>query len=227
MRDTKRGLKALGLSLLAATGLMVFMAAGASAASFNVNGKSGLHATASGGLIVEVLLLVPGQSNLVIHCAEAVVTEGLVYADGTKVHVTISYSGCKTLIEGKENAKCVAEILPVKAKLLPIAHNGKSYMLAEPLTAGQPFTTIHYNEETCALPSLPTVTGSVVFECEDGSLVQESCATLKSVRLIRSAPAALFPSDTLKYGLFAATFDERAEVFLTGEHSGQSISITP
>ena len=224
MSNAKRGLKALGLSLLAAMGLMVFMAEGASAASFDVNGKSGLHATFSAQLKEEALLSVPGQSNLVIHCATATVTEGLIYTDGTKAHATINYSNCKTLVEGKENAKCAAEILPVKVKILPITHSGKSYLLVEPLETGKPFTTFHYNEENCALPSLPSLTGSVVFECENGSLVQESCSTLKSVRLIRPAPAALFPSDAMKYGLFAQTLEKgESEVFLTGGHSGQTL----
>ena len=229
MSNTKRGLRALGLSLMAATGLMVFMAAAASAAPlFEIGHVPNLHATATGALKTEGLLSVPGQSNLLIHCATGTVTEGLVYADGTKAHATINYSNCKTLVEGKENAKCVAQILPVKVKLLPIAHSSKTYVLAEPLTAGQPFTTIHYNEETCALPSLPTVTGSVVFECEDGSLVQESCATLKlGTRLIKPAPAALFPTDTLKYGLFAATVEGEAEVTLTGAHTGLALQVLP
>ena len=225
MSNAKRGLRVLGLSLLAAMGAMVFMAAGASAASFDVNSQSGLHATATGALKEEALLLIPGQSNLVIHCATATVTEGLIYADGTKAHATINYSNCKTLVEGKENVKCAPGILPVKVKILPITHSGKSYLLVEPLTAGQPFTTFHYNEDTCALPSLPTVTGSVVFECENGSLVQESCATLKVIRLIKPAPAALFPTDTIKYGLFAATLEGEAEVSLTGAHTGQSFEV--
>ena len=224
MSNTKRGLRALGLSLLAATGLMVFMAAAASAASFDVNGKSGLHATAVGSLKEEGLLKVAAQ-KILIHCATATVTEGLIYTDGTKAHATINYSGCKTLVEEKENEKCLPNILPVKVKILPITHSGKSYLLVEPLEAGKPFTTIHYNEEECALPELPSVTGSVVFECENGSLTQESCSTLKVNRLIRPAPAALFPSDTLQYGLNPATLEKgEAELVATGPHAGQTIS---
>ena len=222
MGNTKRGLRALGLSLLAATGLMVFMAAGASAASFDVNGTSGLHATATGQLKEEGLLKVEAQ-NLIIHCATATVTNGLIYADGTKAHATINYSKCKTLVKNIENPGCVPTIDPVNVKILPITHSSKSYLLVEPLTGTQ-FTQIHYNEETCGLPVLPAVTGTVVFECEDGSLKEESCSTLKVTRLIKPASLTLFSSDTLKYGLNAATLEKgEAEISLTGDHTGQTL----
>ena len=227
MSNAKRGPRVLGLSLLTATGLMVFMATAASADPFfEVNGASKLHATATGKLKEEGLLSVPIQS-LVIHCATGTVTNGLIYDDGTKAHGTINYSNCKTLVKGKEEKGCVPNILPVNVNILPITLSGKAYLLVEPLTGTQ-FTQIHYNEETCALPVLPSVTGSVVFQCEDGVLTQESCITKKSNRLIRPVPggAELFPSDTLQYGLNPATLEKgEAEVFLTGEHSGQTLLV--
>ena len=224
MSNSKRGLKALGLSLLAAMGLMAFLAAGAQA-TWDVQLKEIEKTAKFDGKFVagqEGLLLVPEQ-NLVIHCSGFTVEDGLILAlPGLDAHADISYTGCKTLVKGVENTGCVPVILPVKALLKQILHNGEVYILASPRETN--FTVIHYNEDTCALPILPAVTGSVVFECYQGALVLDTCAKDKITHTIRPATPALFAGDTLKYGLNAAEIHGEAEILLTGEDAGKGFA---
>ena len=223
MSNAKRGLKALGLSLMAAMGLMAFTAVSAQAFNWDINGAEiKTLETATGKLKSgqTALLLVPAQS-LVIHCTGFTVNEGALELDNT-AHVKLTYTGCTTKVKGSENVGCKPEILPVSAKILPFLHSSKVYLLVEPLTAGQPFTTIHYNEDTCALPPLVSVSGSVVFECENAANGgQKDCKEAASPQLVRPAPPALFEIDKLQYGLNPAEIHGRAEIALTGVNANK------
>ncbi len=227
MSNTKRGLKALGLSLMAAMGLMAFTAAGAQAITWDINGAEigANNSNVTGNIVAGTtgLLLVPAQ-NLVIHCSKFTVEEGTLMSVANNAHAKLKYSECSTTVKGVKSPGCTPEILAVTAKILPILHNSKVYLLVEPLTAGQPFTTIHYNEETCALPPLPTVTGSVVFQCYTGALVAADCKTARIKQTIMPAPAALFPTDVLKYGLNESTIHGEGEVFLKGADAGKTFN---
>ncbi len=227
MSNAKRGLRAFGLTLVAAMGLMASMAAGASAITWDVGGKEIAGTVTASGKLKSgqtALLLVPAQS-LVLHCTGFTVNEGSLLTNNT-AHANLKYTGCTTKVKGVESAGCKPEILEVKAKVLPILHtDGLVYLLVHPLTAGQPFTTIHYNEETCALPPLPTVTGSTVFHCENITTgLKLSCSHPKTNILILPADPALFPSDTLQYGLNAAAIHGKAEIFLTGVNAGKEFN---
>ena len=229
MSNAKRGLKALGLSLLAAMGLMAFLAAGAQA-TWDINGTEiAANEPINGNFVTgqEGLLLVPAQ-NLVIHCKTFKIETGsqLLALPALDADLNIQYEECKTLVKGSENVGCKPEILLVKALVLIFLHeaNKEIFLLAEPSEAGKPFTTIHYNEETCALPPLPQVTGSVVFECYKEALKLDDCKTAKIKHLIKPANPALFPSDMLKYGLNAAEIHGEAEVFLNGTFIGKTFN---
>ena len=226
MSNAKRGLKALGLSLMAAMGLMAFTAVSAQAVTWDIGGAEiKANETATGKLKAgqTALLLVPAQ-NLVIHCTGFTVNEGTIRTDNT-AHAKLTYTGCTSKVKGVESPACVPDILPVSAKILPILHSSKVYLLAEPLTAGSNFTVIHMNEDTCALPPLPAVTGSVVFECEDaGTGLQKDCKEPAILQLVRPAPPALFTGDTLKYGLNAAEIHGKAELSLTGGGLGKTFN---
>ena len=225
MSNAKRSLKALGLSLLAAMGLMAFLAAGAQAAwDLDSNLKEITSSVTVGGNFVagqEGLLLVK-DLNLVIHCKKFKVETGsvLLPLPALIADANLQYEECISLVKGVSAPECKPEILLVKASLEPILHNSEVYILAKP-QSGLAFTTVHTNEDTCALPPLPTVTGSVVFECYQGELKLDDCKKEKVTHLIKPAAAALFPSNTLKYGLNAAEIDGEVEVFLTGPDSGK------
>ena len=220
MTHARRGLKTLVLSLLAALGLM---AAGAQAVTWDVAGKEiAANVTGGGKLIGEGIMLVPSQS-LVFRCTTVTTVEATLRTDNTG-HGKFTYSGCKVFIKGVENPGCAADLLPVTGKLLPILHSGRTYFLIEPLTAGQPFTVVHFPEDTCALPPLPIVTGSYVGECIDVSLKPVDCKEAKVVHYIQPAPEALFPTDELKYGLNKTIPHGEGEVFLTGANEGKTVN---
>ncbi len=228
MRSIKRGLKTLGLALLAAMGLMTFTAVSAQAVTWDINGAEiKAHETFTAQLKPgqTVLLLAPAD-NLVFHCTALDVETGLIYnSDPPKAHISFFFLNCETKVKGIKNPGCKPEILLVKAILLPILHSGKIYLLAKPLEAGKPFTTYHFNEETCALPPLPTITGSLVFQCENAAgTTQQDCKTAATPQYIGPAPPALFPTDVLKYGLNTAETHSKAEVTLTGANIGKSFN---
>ena len=222
MSNAKRGLKALGLSLMAAMGPMAFTAVSAQAVTWDINGSEiKANETITGKLKAgqTALILIPAQ-NLVVHCTGFNVNEGTLRTDNTG-HAKIAYTGCTTKIKGVESPGCAPEILPAAAKISPILHSGKVYFLVEPLTAGQPYAVLHYDEETCPL-ALASVVGTVVFECENaGSGAQKDCKEAASPQLIRPAPPALFLSDTLKYGLNAAEIHGKVELSLNGPNIGK------
>lgn len=221
MTQARRGLSALALSI-AALGLT---ATTAPAVTWDVEGKEITSTvTATGNLVAgtTLLVLVPAQ-NIAIHCTGVTVEEGTLLT-GNTVHLRLKPTGCTTKVKGVESAGCQPEILPLAAQAKPILHAGRVLLLAQPLTAGSSFTTIHYNEGTCALPPLPTVTGSVAFECYTGALVAADCKTGRVKQLIRSVSGTLESElgDALKYGLNAKTLHIEAEVFLTGISAGKS-----
>ena len=227
MRSIKRGLKTLGLALLAAMGLMAFTAVGAQAVTWDINSseiKAHESFTAQLKPGQTVLFLVP-TDNLVFHCSALDVETGLLYnSDPPKAHISFFFLNCETKVKGVAAPGCKPEILLVKAVLLPILHSGKVYLLAEPLT-GSIFTTYHYNEETCALGPLPSISGSFVFQCENAAgTVQQSCSTAAATQYIGPAPTALFPSDGLKYGLNTAETHSKAEVTLSGANIGKTFA---
>lgn len=241
MRNGKHGLKALGLSFLAALGLMAFMAAGAQAVTWDVAGKELTEngQELDGAPKGEGLLLVPAQ-NVIIHCKNFTVDEGQLIvkeikdAEGKTIaspntaHGGLLFSSCLTLVSGVDQPKCSNDvangitILQAKAKIKPVLHNGSVYLLAEPLTSGGNFTQIHYGPE-CALP-LVNIKGSVLLECENGSLVHRSCSFAAAKQLIKPVANQALLSDELKYGLNPATLDGEAEVFLKGKNEGQTFN---
>lgn len=232
MRNRKYGLRALGLSFLAALGLMAFVAASAQALVWDLNLKEITQEVEFDGNQKGVgLLLVPNQ-NIVIHCATGTISEGRLRLDNT-AHATLEFSSCLTLQNGVNLKNCGDEvagginILPTKVKIKPVLHttggNGHIYLLASPLS-GATFTSIHYGAG-CALP-LTNVGGTLLLECENGSLVHEDCKNDKKVHLIKPVGnQALLASpdgpDGLKYGLNDAILDGEAEVLLTGADKEQ------
>ena len=223
MSHSRRVFKRLCASLSAALGLLAFLAVGAQAVTWDVEGKEiGANVTFTSKLVsgTTMLLLVPAQ-NLVIHCTGMNTEEGTLRTDNTG-HGLYIFFGCTTKVKGAESGGCKPEILVWRVKYLPILHAGKVYLLLESLTSGQPISTIHYNEETCALPPLPTVTGHVVFECIPlfGG-VPLTCSHWAIIHRLKPAPKALF-GGTLSYGLNEATLEADIEMSLTGANAGKT-----
>jgi hypothetical protein len=211
----KPGSGILGLLLLAALSLTALTASSAQALTWDLEGKEITVNTPFDGRLKEELLLLVPNLNLIIHCAELQTEDGLLLPNNT-AHISLILSQCVTLANNKKIA-CTTTLLLTKLKILPFLHNGKVYLLYEPLVAGQPFWVIHHLGELCPLPELVNVTGSVVYECENGLLVPIDCQVPKTNHLIKPANPALFPLDELRYGAHPAFLHGEAELLLSDE----------
>lgn len=219
MRHGKRGPKTLGMLLLAVLALTAFMASSAQALTWDLNGKEITEPTLFDGRLKEELLLLVPALNLIIHCSQLQIEDGLLLPNNT-AHLSLVLSGCVSLGNNQKLA-CETELLLTKLKILPFLHSdGKIYLLYEPLTAGQPFMVIHHKGALCPLPSLTNLTGSVVYECEDGLLKPIDCKEPKTNHLIKPANPALFPADALKYGANPAVIHGEAELLLIDKDQG-------
>ena len=235
MSHGKYGLRAFGLVIVAALGLMAFMAAGAQANWLYLEAGKAVELTVAEPVKVAVheksegnLLL---SNGIEIRCA---VIEGqkLELLPGSPTTATatgsVSFSTCHTFNKGTAASACDPTNQPIiaggTAKVI-LHSDKKNYVLFSPLT-GQPFTTILFGAK-CALVESSEVTGNLVAECGHlvtGAFTQEDCATHAVSHLLRQAPAALFPSDKLQFGELGATLDGIAAVELSGTHKGASWS---
>jgi len=221
MSHARVGVRAFGLCLVAALGLMAFMAAGAQA-TWLVKGAT-LAAKADKPAEISNhsalgKLLVPAK-NLTLDCTTLASDDGLLNpASGLgEVLGTLLFTGCSTLQpEGTTLAKCKPkEPIEAKGKGNLILHNADTYLLIEPEVAGGNFTRIDFPVE-CALPDT-NITGSLVLECLGPNLEKgkELCLKEEVTHLAQQAPTALFPSDGLFYGVSPATIDGVAKAKLT------------
>ena len=196
MSYRRNGLRALGVSLMAALGLMAFTAAGAQAAFLYLEGGVTKTLAVESEPVVSAhntgTLLVPGL-NIEIQCkkvesdptakvkllANSVVAHGhLLFTECesfeienkvTKVKLTLLGS-CKPSSPGTASGTVLAGGL---AELVLHEATGRTYVLFKPLSPKKegekvPFTIVVL-PETCALAETSEVTGSLVAEC--GELV--------------------------------------------------------
>jgi len=238
MRTSKFGLRALGLAIVAALGLMAFSAVGAQAAEFKILASGALVSNegVTGRLVTGTVstLLVPGRS-LTIRCSGLKVLSGTLISSKEGLGA-LEYTGCAAFNsaskEEKEELPC--EIIPgktitAKAKLLPHAAN---QVLAEPDLSVEeekakttlPFTTVEFKSGTgCALPLKNEVKGSIVGEVSPaGESVKPKLLLTKALQeATGSEPEkGVFKGDVLLFGTFRSFIDGEGEVELTGAHIG-------
>ncbi len=210
----------LSLLLSALLGLMSFLTTLAYGQEVKVLGAklAAPSETASGSAHVEGNFLVPSQ-GLQILCANYTVQEGVIFNNGT-AQGKGQASSCKTWVKGVENKGCKPiEPISGSGKGKMILHNGKVYLLGEPDASGT-YGILKFNEETCALPPSTKITGTTVGECLTSSLTAGNCTEELVTHLVQQAPEALFPGDTLKFGLNTVRIDGIAAVSMTGANKG-------
>lgn len=233
----RKGLRALGLSLLAVFGLMAFMAAGAQAGWLILLGavtdelKAGEVEEVQATQHVDGILLVPGALNLEILCHEISSNDILLIGSNNSALADatgkVLFNNCltSTITPLTRAAKCDPVNQPIEAagKAHIILHSGKNYVLFEPTTGlSGVFTVVKFGAE-CALVEDSEITGQLVAECghlSGGVFVGLDCKTHQTTGLLRQAPAALFPSDKLQFGEQNATLDGIAAVTLSGKNAG-------
>lgn len=229
--------KALSLCLMAALGLMAFLASGAQA-EWLLEGKVITENTPFHGVIhplekepktKHLVLLVPAK-EIEILCAKLVIDEGVLLSGASLAALgLLLFSECETF-QKKVLSKGCKPKEPIDAKVIGklILHEKLNYILIEPdLTKN--FTVIDFNEETCALPDTE-VNGSVVVECMGEKLELKEvtgidyCLEELVHHLITEASRKLFPADVLKYGANEAFLDGIVDLLLSGKDEGKKWS---
>ncbi len=165
MSHSKHRVRVLGLCLVAALGLMAFMAAGAQAQFGWLKDKvfitvaTPVHAVIhplADGKKHSVLLSTFGATNtpLEILCEKLVTENGsLVASEKAEGKIKLKFTSCQSFLNKVASAPCKPkEPIFATAKFHAILHlkgDKKIYLLFEPEVAGTPFTTLETSEE-CA-----------------------------------------------------------------------------
>jgi hypothetical protein len=235
MRDSKFGLRAFGLALVAALGLMAFMAVAAQAENLTDGGKPGLFlvngAAAAAGVAFEVnqegtgALSVPGR-NLGILCTSGVI-KGEFKSD-TEALGNAKFTGCTAwefadLEKGethKNKLACVVHepIEVTKAKALPKLHKNASgetekFVLLE--EDGEAFTTVVLL--SCALPEKNVIKGSLAVKVDKSDTVEPLVLALEEFQTLLG--------DKLTFGGFAAQLKATGHAKLTGADAGKTVGV--
>jgi hypothetical protein len=240
----------LGLFALALLGTMA-LASSAQAVenSFTINGAAALHATVGAVQEGEGTLLVE-KLNLEIKCATFEVKEGLILS-GLDADAKLLYKECKAY----EHKAPLAEIktchvsdvaggkpellhITASALLLPIEFGPEDYgILAENIHALINFLS----GMGCPLPLKNEVTGEVCALIEEkpvktndtvrpllllSKAIQEACPkrlVLNGTEKVNHEKATVI--DELRYGTNVAYIEAKAELFLTGAHTGMTLGV--
>lgn len=247
MNLRKHGLRVLGLSLLAALGLVVLTASAAHAKQglFLINDSlANLLATFTGGLIGGTGSLLVPSLDVGILCTGLTVLAGSEIINAHEGLANLRLDGCAYYIisalpaKVKPGANCtiyneladktkhVGQIL-VSYKLLPIlvklagGAEHKLLILAEPdlkLPSGKVVNAL-ITSEKCNVPSSVEATGSTVLQLLAADAAkQELIEAPEALRLLTPG----VEKDQLFYGTNEAFIDGEAFLELTGSHSTQT-----
>ncbi len=229
MRSNKLRIRAFGLTVMAALGLVAFTAVAAQAENLTDGGKEGLFqilgssalvtgATLTGKSEGHIRILEPSR-NLTILCGTLDFLEGK-FLNDKEALVKILYLECVPLVFGEETEKIAGCNLvggDITTTLLALAkkHEGKPYILLEgdPTTIG----TIEYESgKGCPLPLKSTIVGSVVGEVKTVGVTQ--------LVQFNETIQKLF-QDKINYGTNELILDASLVLELTGAHVGCSWAI--
>ena len=245
---SKHVLRVLGLSLMAALGLMAVAASGAQAANLTpaewkhgkilILGKV-LHASVTGNAETPLSLLVPSL-GIEITCNNLDVTSGLVNFTAAEGHgeATLLFLECKVFpiekvlpfkLTSSEPLPCLPldsvngedGSIHIKALVLVVLHEGKDYLVFEDPGLVPPISKIVFSPGTgCPIPLKPEVKGQIPFLVETGDLHNAGVEVTKI--LIKGDGHSLPPllGTKLLYGANEAFADGSANLELSGEHKG-------
>jgi hypothetical protein len=233
MRDSKFGLRAFGLALVAALGLMAFMAVAAQAE--NLAGTAGLFlvnkegALAKAGVTFDVkqvgvgALSVKGR-NLGILCGEALITgeflndkEALGKAEFKGDCLAFEYAEIeKAGVTHKTPLACIVDepIIVEKALALPRIHNSEPYVLLE--EDGAAFTTVVLLK--CALPEKNVIKGSLAVKVDNSDTIEPTVLASEAIQTLLLG--------SLSFGGFAAQLKGEGKGKLTdAAHIGKTVGV--
>jgi hypothetical protein len=220
MRNSKHGLRALGLSFFAALGLMAFTAAVAQAGNgiFTVGGSPATTQAINGAIKALGAILIPSK-NLQLLCHKGTIVSAN-FLNSKEALGKILFEECLVLtLKSEEIAGChITNGLHVTSTFLVLAvlHNGNLFLLFEPDAASPLELTTQYTAVTfeknkgCVLPLSNPVKGSVSAEVTTG--LESNLPLIEFSHAIQ-----LLTGDGLHYGTSAAFIDGGATVETPGK----------
>ena len=240
----KHRLRALGVSLMAALGLMALFAVAAQAEGLSDGGKAGKFLIEGSGTLVKGAtftgaqvgigkLIIP-KKNAYVECKTGKVTTGTGISE-TEVLAVVRFEECKAfeLSTGNSLAFCPvlgepsAETIDATAIALPKLHESKLFILFEN-EPGKVFAEIKFGPE-CGIGVKVKVSGSVVAEVDNGLSQNIHTITFSEgiQRLFqkRNAKDEFEAGDRLLYGAVEAFLIGSATVELAGTHINRPWSV--
>ncbi len=222
MKNSKFGLRAFGLALVAALSLMAFSAVAAQAEELSDGGKAAkflveksaalaVGKTFEANQVGTGTLLVPGRVDIL--CTTGTTT-GTVNNE-TDASGTASFTGCSawspvTVLGASHVTKVnctVKEPIVAGGLALPKLHNSGQYVLLEQKEAAVPFATVFLEGAECPLTKENKVTGSVVGQVDGNDTKTPKLLFSHTIQKLFQVGAA---GDHLKFGAFEAYLDAEA-----------------
>jgi len=240
MKNSKFGLRAFGLALMAALSLMAFTAVAAQAVNLEDGGKPAkflveLNAALSVGTTFEAnqvgagTLLVPGRVDIL--CQKGKVT-GTINSE-TDASAVAEFTECLTWQPVTElgashttHIECIVkEPVIAEALVLPKLHESGFFLLFESINlSGKPFAVVTLEGAACPLTKINEVKGSVVAEIDNNDSVEPLILFSHTIQKLFQTSATA--GDHLKYGAFEAYVDADAKAKITSPpHIGKKLGI--
>lgn len=211
-----RGLRAVGLCLLAAMGLVMLTAASAQAAGdWRVEGKAITEPVEVSGEIDKGVFsfLVPKIGFKLVFESFSI-DEGLLLPGGKSYKVLLFTKGKLYSISPLTLATtCEVGDLTFKVKGTLFLHNGVTYELLSPMEGLTLTITTYYGGE-CFMPQEVELRGHMVLEANP------EFATENAVQLVKQASVPLFPGHGIVFGAHPMTLDGSALLSLSGKSKG-------
>lgn len=237
MSYRKHGLRAAGLCLVAALGLMAFAAASAQASTWSITGQEPI--TASHEIESELdpdatLVSSVGGTAVKILCKALALTGANIEIEGKSL-AHLAFSTCETLLNGVVTSTCkpVEPILTVVKDLL-VLHGSTTYDVFEPDTTGktaeeiaeEKFVVIDLSA-SCSIGRKFAVKGLlVVKECSPNTiethLVTHLIEELSGFGSLFNGEGGLPKYAELHFGVNAATLGGSVKLKLKGADAGKS-----
>jgi hypothetical protein len=247
MKDGKFGLRAFGLAIVAALGLMAFSAVTAQAENLTDGGKAALFEILKSNTLVKGAtftgeienwtdglkhgFLLVKDFNLSILCSD-LTFQGAIFLDDKEALASIKFSECDAFnLAGTEKLTACSIISQAEGGekrvilssgiALPRKHDTKSYLLVHPHPGGALLGTIYFEKEKgCPLPLKNPVAGLFIAELAKKEAIEHLITSNEAIQTL------LLGGVSLLYGAHPAVIDGNVKgVKLTGPHTGCSFGV--
>lgn len=222
MNYRNRGLKMLGVSLVASLAMLAFSAVAAQA-DYLIEGKT----FAALGIEQETFSissdapskLVASELSTEINCGKTMLTGGTILLLGVS-HGNLTLEECTFLdsFSSEEVPACTVDNFTLSLLGQTITHNGVKYILFKPTTGGV-FTRIKVLGKECVVAGEHELKGTFASSINAGSLATHTLS-------LANAALATLLGDSLSYSGFAASFTSPSLLMkLTGAFAGKAWSV--